>query len=339
MKLKTVRALLGKAQVSLLVGLGRMIKPFYRLAYLAAAGDAGLFEMLRDGPRSAEAILAELGGRPGDILMLEAWLDVGIQLGDLERVDGLYGLASRWATQLADPRNDPILASIQEATYLHFEAITRIPEMLRTGRRFGRADYRSEEIVRASRLVEPLNHEAIELVVPSSGKMRYLDMGCGLGRNLLHAAGHNPDLVGIGIEVDPEVVPLARENVRSQGFADRVKIVEGDVRTTDFGRPFDVICSNSNIYYFAPETRVPLFERLHGMLAPGGRLLVTSACRGGSLGLELINTWFCAADFGGPLPTPEEVPPMLETAGFGDIRVHRLFPGESVYAFVATRES
>ncbi len=59
-----------------------------------------------------------------------------------------------------------------------------------------------------------------------------------------------------------------------------------------------------------------VLERVRSMLAPGGRLLLTTACRGGAVGMEVLDLWFGCADFGGPLPHAAELAAQLESAGF-----------------------
>ena len=57
-----------------------------------------------------------------------------------------------------------------------------------------------------------------------------LDLGCGCGVVGLIAAYRTPDCRVIGLEMQPELVALARENLEANGFADRVQVLEADVR-------------------------------------------------------------------------------------------------------------
>ena len=73
------------------------------------------------------------------------------------------------------------------------------------------------------------------------------------------------------------------------------------------------------------------------MIKPGGKLLLTSACQGGSPFLQALNAW-CAMSKGyGPLPDPEELCGQLKEAGFADVRKKRLVPFESFYSFLAIK--
>jgi len=58
------------------------------------------------------------------------------------------------------------------------------------------------------------------------------DLGCGDGRIVI-AAAQKYGARGVGIDIDPERVAEATENVRKAKVADRVKIVRGDLFDAD----------------------------------------------------------------------------------------------------------
>ena len=75
----------------------------------------------------------------------------------------------------------------------------------------------------------PVVCEALDAEVPRDGPFRVLDVGCGSGGYLRHAAARNPALTALGLEVGPGLLALARRNVAAWGLADRVTVEEGDV--------------------------------------------------------------------------------------------------------------
>jgi tRNA1(Val) A37 N6-methylase TrmN6 len=56
-----------------------------------------------------------------------------------------------------------------------------------------------------------------------------LDLGAGVGTAALVALAHINDLNAALAEIDPEIVPIARQNLVDNGFADRAKVLLVDV--------------------------------------------------------------------------------------------------------------
>jgi len=65
--------------------------------------------------------------------------------------------------------------------------------------------------------------------VPDAVQGRVLDLGCGAGAALLCLARRREDLTIVGLERDPAMAELARQNVAANGFGTRVSVVTGDL--------------------------------------------------------------------------------------------------------------
>lgn len=57
----------------------------------------------------------------------------------------------------------------------------------------------------------------------------WLDLGCGVGAASLCLLARCPDISVIGVEIDPFLADLARQNAALNGFSDRFRIIESDV--------------------------------------------------------------------------------------------------------------
>ncbi|HET7397080.1 MAG TPA: cyclopropane-fatty-acyl-phospholipid synthase family protein [Intrasporangium sp.] len=101
--------------------------------------------------------------------------------------------------------------------------------------------------------------------------MRLLDVGCGWGSFVLHAARHH-GVRAVGVTVSQEQARLARERVAAAGLADRVEIRLQDYREVTDG-PYDAIASIGMAEHVGLAHLPTYAERLHALLAPGGRLL------------------------------------------------------------------
>ena len=100
---------------------------------------------------------------------------------------------------------------------------------------------------------------------------RVLDVGCGWGSFVIHAASRH-GVRAVGITLAERQAELARERVREAGVADRVEIRVADYREVSDG-PFDAIASIGMVEHVGEEQIDTYARRLHGLLAPGGRLL------------------------------------------------------------------
>jgi cyclopropane-fatty-acyl-phospholipid synthase len=100
---------------------------------------------------------------------------------------------------------------------------------------------------------------------------RVLDVGCGWGSFVIHAALRH-GVRAVGITLAEEQARLARERVREAGAADRVEIRLADYREVSDG-PFDAIASIGMVEHVGAEQIDVYARRLHSLLEPGGRLL------------------------------------------------------------------
>ncbi|MCX4747680.1 cyclopropane-fatty-acyl-phospholipid synthase family protein [Kitasatospora sp. NBC_01287] len=101
--------------------------------------------------------------------------------------------------------------------------------------------------------------------------MRLLDVGCGWGSLVLHAAEHY-GVSAVGVSISAEQVALARERVTRAGLADRVEIRLQDYREIPDG-PYDAISSVGMAEHVGAEQYRVYGAALHDLLVPGGRLL------------------------------------------------------------------
>ena len=92
------------------------------------------------------------------------------------------------------------------------------------------------------------------------------DLGCGDGRIPVTAA-QKYGARGVGIDIDPERIAEANENVRRTSVGDRVKIIQGDLFEQDLS-PATVVT-----LYLLPSLNVKLMPKLMKELKPGTRIV------------------------------------------------------------------
>jgi 4-hydroxy-2,2'-bipyrrole-5-carbaldehyde O-methyltransferase len=336
MALKPFFRLLRDGRLTALLGVGSGLKSFYKLTYLAAAGEAGLLNRLAAGPATFDSLASFCAADGQGREALAAWLQMGVRLRLLSL--GPHGYALRGlARALAQPQNDPALAMVEEVAGLHHKLISGTLPKLRCGDLWSLDDQDGELVARSSRILEAFQAELIQRTIPERGELRLLEIGCGSGVYLRYAATRNPSLTALGLELQPAVAEVARENLRSWNLEGRVKVEDGDFRAKAPGDLFDIATLYNNIYYFPVEERVALLERIGSFLRPGGFLLLTTCCQGGSLGVEALNLWGAATKGAGRLPAEDELVNQLRQAGYSRVKTNNLLPGDRFVAFQAFR--
>ena len=101
--------------------------------------------------------------------------------------------------------------------------------------------------------------------------MRLLDVGCGWGGMVLHAAQHH-GVQAVGVTVSTRQVDLASKRVADAGLAGQVEVRNQDYRFISDG-PYDAISSIGMFEHVGEAKLAEYFGRLYSLLRPGGRLL------------------------------------------------------------------
>ena len=101
--------------------------------------------------------------------------------------------------------------------------------------------------------------------------MRILDVGCGWGAFVCHAA-RQYGVEAVGITLSREQADYARRRAVEEGVGDRVEIRVQDYRDADDG-PYDAIASIGMAEHVGQAMLPTYSENLFVLLSPGGRLL------------------------------------------------------------------
>ncbi len=311
--------------------------PFVRLHFLAVATDIGLLEELHRGPATTNQLGVRLA--IGDQALLGAFLRLGAAVGELGCRAGRWSLRGWRSKALAMPEADTMRAMVQEAIGYDAAVYAGLDRHLRGAPPGDYLQGTGAVIARASRLVEPVLTPWLRSLVTKRHPRRVLDVGCGTGIYLIHAAtAGGPQLTGLGVDLDPTVVGLARQRLADAGLAERFDVRHADIRTLQLeAASLDLVLLFQNIYYFAEDQRPDLLGRLHGLLAPGGALVLASLFAGRSLAAVHYDLLFRATAGCGPLPRRQELDRQLRDAGFTTTRWVRLMPLGSFHAVVAER--
>jgi len=104
----------------------------------------------------------------------------------------------------------------------------------------------------------------IHLGAPKAGEY-VIDLGSGDGRLVIESAKRGAS--GLGVDIDPKLVALARDNAKAAGVAARTRFEVQDLFETELSKA-DVVTM-----YLLPEVNLKLRPRLIAQLKPGTRIV------------------------------------------------------------------
>ena len=102
-----------------------------------------------------------------------------------------------------------------------------------------------------------------------------LDLGCGLGTDLIELASAYPHLTGQGLTVSQEDASVAQTLLRSRGLQERVQIVCVDNLAHHYQAPYGLIFSIQTMHFLTEyRDKHALFEKISRALSRDGRFLM-----------------------------------------------------------------
>jgi cyclopropane fatty-acyl-phospholipid synthase-like methyltransferase len=153
-----------------------------------------------------------------------------------------------------------------------------------------------------------------------------LDLGGGHGLYAAALCRRHPGLTATVLDL-PGSVAVGREIVSGLALGDRVRFVEGDVRTADLGGGHDLICCFNLVHHLAEPEVLDLFTRARAALAPGGVFAVLDAFpdpEALATSTDLL-AMFVYVSSGARLHSPAALTRWLRSAGFNDRAEKRLW--------------
>ena len=122
--------------------------------------------------------------------------------------------------------------------------------------------------------LEDAQHDKHELICRKlrlRADERVLDVGCGWGSFLIHAASEH-GVRGVGVTLSHQQAALASKRVAEAGLTDRIEIRLQDERDVSDG-PYDAIASVGMFEHVGTARLHEYFTHLHELLRPQGRVL------------------------------------------------------------------
>lgn len=244
------------------------------------AVDLGVFEALRDGPKTAAEVARRIGTHSEATRIL---LECLASLGYVKEAHGAFSnspMTTKWLTRGSRTSLEDYVRFWRQQTFEFWDL--HIEEAMRTGRppgtfydwlatRPGGWDLTQRAFASLARwLADPVAART----KPPANARRLLDVGGGHGLYSVAFCRRYPGLSATIFDV-PEVFETTQRVVASAGMGERITFRAGDFRKDDLGTEYDVALLFSVIHGLTREENRQLFPRIAGALNPGGLLVVS----------------------------------------------------------------
>jgi 2-polyprenyl-3-methyl-5-hydroxy-6-metoxy-1,4-benzoquinol methylase len=141
---------------------------------------------------------------------------------------------------------------------------------------------RAYSLVRFS-ILRPKLLSVMDLLLTDEG--RILDVGCGFGLFAGYFGQMHPRRRIVGVDPNARRIDIARRVAASLGLREHTFVV-GDVRSAALTGPFDAAYVLDVMHHLPEGDQRGVLERLRGLLAPGGMLLMKDITTEPRLGLS-----------------------------------------------------
>ncbi len=313
----------------------RIASGFIHSQVLLACVRLDLFERLKEGPQSVDAI-AESTELPSEraihLLKAAAAIDLLEQ-----RPDGRFGLGRLGAAMID---NESITALVEHHALLYEDLID--PVSIYTGRGNGsrlaelwpyaeseQPDALNEEAVSSYTTLmsssQSMIAEQVLAAYPMGRHRRLLDIGGGAGVFAEAAARRWPHLE-LTLADLPAVATIARKRLSEVGLSDRIECIGADATRDSLPDGFDLVSFVRILHDHDDDRVLELLRAARGALSDDGVLLVAEPMAdeagAGALIDAYFNVYLLAMGSGRPRRY-SELYELLEKAGYSRIRRHR----------------
>ena len=253
---------------------------FIQAKVLLAAAELRVFELLKEGGRTAAEVCRALDG---DLRGVEILLDA------LCAMEVLVKEGERYRNR---PEHEPFLLEDSATQYVSMlrhrnhmfrrwadleDRVRGVPQVESAEDRSVLLDSRANEnFIRAMYAVGHKSAPSTVDRIPLEGVRTLADLGGGPGHYLVEFLRRLPEAEGYLADL-PLTLGVARELLASSPLHERIRFVEWDLYAGDVPEelpPLDLAFLSQVIHSESPARNRHLLRRLHGVLAPGGLLVV-----------------------------------------------------------------
>ncbi|HZA52000.1 MAG TPA: methyltransferase [Myxococcaceae bacterium] len=235
----------------------------------------GVYAALAERPYGAVELAERVGASADGVRLL---LDSLCALHMVRRRGETYVLAPR-ARRWLDPRSAQYVGDFLEFNYAQWEWWSSLEDAIRTGRGPAIHDYPPDDprwdlyaraMFQLARVVSP---EIVRQIRLHPGAESLLDLGGAHGWFSASLCERHPSLRSLVVDL-PGAARAGRRIAEREGYADRVRHLEGDVRSADLGRGRDGVLLFQLMHHLTPDENRNLLAGISNALKPGALVAV-----------------------------------------------------------------
>ncbi len=307
---------------------------YFDSVILFSLSELGVFEALRDGPRSAANLARATAGKEA---ILAALLDAAVAAGILERSgEDEYSAPAGHLQVLGEAGAPEHLGEWLIFMAAMLPALAALPETVRTGIPTGSMVDGSERDNRPAQAMTAAmdayaRTRGLEFIdrLDLAGVGTLLDVGCGPGTYSLAMVERDPTLHAILLDL-PGPIEHASALVTERGLGDRVTLAAQDAFAYAPPKPVDLILISNVCHMLGPERSAALVARCADWVRPGGRLVIQAEYLDGERTSPrwpaFLNLIMQATTEGGRNHTVEETTGWLTAGGWTEVRHEPMSP-------------
>ncbi len=288
------------------------------------ASTLGIFEALKNGPKTSSALAREFKVDSRGIRIL---LDALASLGYVKGKDGVYSSTAVSKLFFSDSpirMNDifELYSGLFEFMRSHQEEATRSgkpqtnvfewfdqhPKMWTLFHSFEMS------------IAKGIEKDILSKVKFGSTTKRLLDVGGGHGLYSIMLCKRHPELSATIFD-SPKPLEQTKAIIESEQMSKQVSVQQGDFFADDLGKGYDVALLFNILHLFTPEKNLQLLKKVASSLNPRGIIIIFDQLLGGEFGkvLRMAHTFYSLLFLittGGQVYTFKELSELLSQAGF-----------------------
>jgi SAM-dependent methyltransferase len=249
--------------------------------------------------------------------LLKRWIEVGLEVGHLKKsITGKIKAKRKLIKYASANSPESVGVLLREMMELHLPTLLKYPDLLKNNERIEYLEEHFANVVaETSTLLEKVSISPILKIVKKNKPATIIDLGCGYGGYLKFIQNRFPAIALNGVEINEKVANQARNVLNEQAkiyCADMVTFIE------KYSFKADMVMVHNLLYYFAPEERPELFEKMASIMNQGGIITFIHPVNGAKHGQTFtaaFNTFMTAHKNLYPLPTIKDMKRSSKKAG------------------------